>query len=221
MAKPIWVYRAPLANRRVADNEYRLWTMMRESTFELVRKQEAISSSEELAGRDWLEAYRWMMVQMAERIPGYRGQFPIWAWQSPKPDLRTAMCNHWPRPAVLVEWRAPVESVLLSNFYLWHSVLNKWYLSMTEAEGEAWNERARQVTGLQHASYEELPEDLRECVHQSWQRIFNTDSENYDPDWLGNDPRVQAVVPEMRFDQVIRARYLPEDPNCSHWNKDE
>jgi hypothetical protein len=181
---------------------------MEPSTFDQVLEQGAISGRADFVYEFHASAYRWMMDQMQLRIPGYSGQYPVWAWQSPRPDLRWTMFREWARPAVLVEWAAPFESVLLSDFDLWHTVLNKTFLSPDGERHDAWDQRVLHETGRAGTWYDDLPTHLQAEVRQSWQQIFAFESLELDPDWWGAERWIQAVVPELRLDQVIQVREL-------------
>jgi hypothetical protein len=94
---------------------------------------------------------------------------PIWAWfqyenaRRKRPDLRRSA--HLPSGTcgVLLELDLSEDQVLLSDFELWHYVLNRWYLPQTSAEArEAWKENP--TTGFDVAT-----------LNASWQRIFDLD----------------------------------------------
>jgi hypothetical protein len=176
--------------------------------FDQVLEHGSVSGSAEYVDEYFAPYYRWMMDQMAQRIPGYDGQFPVWAWHSPKPDLRWTMFRGWPRPALLVEWCAPAKLVLLSDHDLWHAVLNKFYLSPGREGHDDWERRVYQETGRTSTRFADLPPHLQAEVRQSWQLIFEFVSLALDPDWWGAERWIQAVVPEMRLDLVILAREL-------------
>ena len=91
--------------------------------------------------KEFRPAYRWMRRQMAERLGDCRGQYPVWAWLQPKPDLRRG--GHLPQGmiGVRLEFIVPAQEVLLSDFSAWHMVLNDGYLALSEGESDAFYER--------------------------------------------------------------------------------
>lgn len=97
--------------------------------------------------------------------PPHGVRYPIWAWlqyesaAKRRPDLRRA--GHLPSgsPGVLIEFDAGEDQVLLSDFDLWHYVLNRWYLPQTPMEAKDENERG-------------LPAPSALQLANSWQRIF-------------------------------------------------
>ena len=74
------------------------------------------------------EAYAWYVDQAKKRIENWIETRPIWVWTE-KPDLRSwktsqssscAQINQY----VLLTLEIPNDQILLSNFDLWHFVLN-------------------------------------------------------------------------------------------------
>ncbi|MBL9046786.1 MAG: DUF3841 domain-containing protein [Tabrizicola sp.] len=108
-------------------------------------------------------AYSWMCRQMVLRLPpAPKGcVLPVWAWYQardaarPRPDLRTS--GHLPRgtKAVLLTLALPEDQVLLSDFDLWHAILNN------HAIPDAATERRDKAGGLDREA--------------SWNRIFDLD----------------------------------------------
>ncbi len=153
-------------------------------------------------------AYRWMVRQMERRLPGYhKGRYPVWAWHTPKPDMRISSYRLPPgEEAVRLTLEIPDEEaagrVLLSGFEDWHSPLNNWYLWLSDEEYEWWKKLAGE-----HRHQTEVPGHLQEMIHRSWERVFDlealdraarTDPEVYEP------PRVQATFAEIRLKEVVK-----------------
>ena len=107
---------------------------------------------------------------------------PIWVWQQwenrarRRPDLRAA--GHLPKGTrgVRVEIQVQDNCVLLSDFDLWHYVLNYWYLPRTENEGEAFERRLARAglspVGCNHGNPPHSARFRRE-IEKSWERIFD------------------------------------------------
>jgi len=94
--------------------------------------------------------------------------------------------------AVRLELELPQNRVLLSDFEDWHHVLNNGYSSYTEAEADAFYQRAKTLSKAQY----------RREVQASWQRIFEFGKG--DPEWRG-DPEtkaIQATFWEIRLEDV-------------------
>ncbi len=156
-------------------------------------------------------AYRWLMGQMRERLPDCSGRrYPIWAWHTPKPDMREVgyyspgeMCV---RLTLDIADEEASRRVLLSGFdaWGWH-VLNNWYLDVSDEEYEWWDKLAPRRFD------EELSPCLQEIVHRSWERIF--DLELLDraarEDWETYSPlRVQATFEEIRIEEVVKVEHF-------------
>lgn len=182
----------------------RLWTLQSWRAWEVFQQRGVLRADGRRAWRDLRFHYRWMMTQMAERIPGYTGRFPIWAWHDPKPDLRATHYFSGGQRVVRIEFVVPDERGLLSDFETWHIPLNWGYLSdaCNEAELDAdwdwWEERSG------GARWEELSPELQSEVMQSWKRIF-------DLDWIHSCPGIhgglgtQAVLEEVWMSEVVKA----------------
>jgi hypothetical protein len=143
-------------------------------------------------------AYEWMHRQMALRVASYGGGPLLWAWLTPKPDLRRG--GHLPAraPGVRVEFRADSDDVLLSHFLAWHAVLNDGFLAWNEAEYDSFHER--------HAGCCAGSEWSAAChaeVERSWQRVFDLDTLATDTDWNG-DLLIQAVLEAVPLRDVTR-----------------
>lgn len=148
--------------------------------------------------QDFIDPYRWMIEQMAARgidVPSSR--FPIWAWRvarsvtRPRPDLRSS--GHMPRgtPAVCIELDAPSELVLLSQFELWHGVLNGFFVAKDKDEMDA-HQRLH-------------PSRRAVTVQQSWSRIFDLEFGAVDH-WGPVETRlIQACLPVLRREWVCLA----------------
>ena len=167
--------------------------------------------------KEFLEPYLWMAEQMEKRLKVPRpsqGCMPIWAWEQwegadrRKPDLRAG--GYLPRgvEGVRVECRLDDRRVLLSDFDLWHYVLNYWYLPTSERDGNAFDKKLAEVglsfyksnhsNPLPHARY-------RREIERSWERIF-------DVTWadrggvIANPPKqksIQATLWEICFENVV------------------
>lgn len=126
-------------------------------------------------------SYRWMCLRMEEKFhfhnyPSSDAPPPIWAWVK-KPDLRNS--GHF-KPgtlAVRIEFNAPDDLVLVSNFEAWHMVLNNSIISEDEKD------------------YDKTHPDI--VVRESWKKIFN-------PDIIGFDRALQACMPYIKNEWVVR-----------------
>jgi hypothetical protein len=116
-----------------------LWTVQTREVWEEFQRKGVLRAEGRRVIPEFREAYQWLMEQMKERLPGYSGRYPLWAWYHPKPDLRYAGLLPRGTRGVRIEFVAPVDRILLSDFDAWHAVLNKGFLALDEAEDEAFD----------------------------------------------------------------------------------
>ena len=74
-----------------------------------------------------------------------------------------------------LELAIPRDQVLISNFDTWHSVLNHRFLSLSEGEGEAWDDELK-MSGSEWRWSGPLPEPWDRWMQQSWERIFDVEA---------------------------------------------
>lgn len=147
------------------------------------------------------EAYHWLIGQMEQRVERYpKGRFPLWAWLV-KPDMRTFKHRFYGSESqVRIGFRIPRSRVLLHDYVSWHCVLNRFPLSLCEAEYNRfernWNEQT---------------------IRRTWERIFDFDLLALsDPDWSGpvDDLDVQATFAELYAHEVFSMKvYQPRGPS--------
>lgn len=146
------------------------------------------------------EPYAWMRGEMAARIPGYRGGWPIWCWVRPKPSLwQEAITTPMGAPCVRLELRLPSNRLLCSDFGVWHFPLNRSPVCFTEAEDAWWDAHP--------AHYDLMDDTLRAQVRATWPRIFDLDAILRSPSYHDGDASrqdVQAVVEELSMEDVVR-----------------
>ena len=131
------------------------------------------------------EEYSWIKSAMIKHgvIPSsYEEVWPIWAWylidgKRHAPDLRCTGFAAKGTPLVRIEFEIERKNVLLSDFSLWHSVLNKWFIGENEEEeNEYWN------------NLDNFP---RKRLETSWEKIFLIDEIRNNP-WLCT-PELQSI----------------------------
>ena len=161
-------------------------------------------------GRDFPLQYRWMREQIGKRLAGYGGKCPVWCW-SEKPDMRMTCWAAGGTEVVRLEVEVPEERVLVSDFELWHFPLNNGYLSRNKADDEEFDAEVERRTGKEFARWHEeiFPEDLRERLLDSWERIFpdRWGEIEVEEEWHASPPgnRLQAIVEEISVGEVLRA----------------
>ena len=135
-------------------------------------------------------SYDWLIPEMEKRI-GKRPKgvsYPVWAWhtrdwQHKKPDLRQAGYDTPGTKCVCIELEIPDNQVVLTDYDIWHFVLNSWYFDGSYSE-EEWEKL--------HAKYDRLNKDVRERIKiQSWQKVF--DVSPFENEWCQRGRYVQAT----------------------------
>ena len=160
-----------------------LWTIQSLQAWEELQTRGVLrASTENVSEAAWLPAYRWMTQQMRSRIgfPPGKDCRPIWSWYrwhglERKPDLRCRGHLSKGEKGVRLELDFPAQRVLLSDFSLWHYVLNYWYLPSSIADGDAFEAELAGL-GLSFFSRKPLPvESHHRRIVSSWDRIFDLD----------------------------------------------
>ena len=131
----------------------------------------------------YLAAYQWMIRQMEVRKirKPFDKAFPIWAWYQwngvakRMPDLRYRGHLSPGSRGVRIKFETDDALVLLSDFDLWHYVLNYWYLSTSMAEGNRFDRELKRI-GLDYYEMKPLPnEEYHRRIERSWEKIFDLD----------------------------------------------
>lgn len=138
-------------------------------------------------GKDARPAYRWLIQQMSDRIDGYHGGYPIWAWPE-KPDLRRSKYAMWNgRLSVRIGFRVQRSRALIFDLDTWHCILHGGPITLCEQEfnlSDHWN-----------------PGQIK----QTWQRVFDLPLlERANSAWLGPAPRdTQVVLGEIYLSDIF------------------
>jgi hypothetical protein len=164
----------------------------------------------------WDSPYQWMIRQMEQRIapPSTPGAYPVWAWlqwenaKRPKPDLRAG--GHLPKceSGVRIEFECPGSFALLSDFDLWHFVLNYWYLPESEVEGDEFEAQLAE-RGFSFFETKPLPNRVyHDTIVASWDKIFDLDWSESEIAMPRSEKSIQATVWELNADQVRNHDYF-------------
>ena len=195
-----------------------LWTVQSARAWAKLQQDGVLRADARRVLRCYRMAYEWMGREMEDRLgcrPSERAQ-PIWAWYQwngathRTPDLRC--CGYMPKDewCVRIELEVSDRLALLSDFELWHYVLNYWYLPPSLKDAEAF-EAELSRHGLSCRRTKPLPDKAYHTkVAASWSRIF-------DLDWVDRarsiarpmvEKCIQATLWELRPDQVKDVRFF-------------
>ena len=184
-----------------------LWTIKTVDEMSILDHQGFLSCDERFVDSDFLSAYGWMAKKLSQKVPktATNPRYPIWLWKcwdkhkSCKPDLRV----RWGRRGeelVLVKLDISEELILLSEFDLWHYVLNKWFLPKDKKEFELYRNL---IAG--DKKFEQLEEKEKEFIKKSWDRVLSWDSlDNSFHNKLGSS--IQAVTWEIKKEWILHTR---------------
>ncbi len=189
-----------------------LWTIQSIDAWRVCQFSGTLHCDSRFIDDEFADAYVWMAEQMHKRLQYYpsRRAFPLWAWYQwdgecrRKPDLR---CNgHLPRgtKGVRIEFDIDNNCVLLSDFELWHYVLNYWYLPATLMDGKTFEEKLENV-GLSFYKMKPLPDPMyHNTIMESWERIFELDW--YEKDLVAPkvEKSIQATLWKITMENVRR-----------------
>ena len=132
-------------------------------------------------------AYNWLRKELSNRIEGYSGDAPIWAWLV-KPNIREYMRRLWVEQKpdwILVHARVPLKRMLLSCYDMWHSPLNN-----------------APIIPIKEWDDNELFYNNQENIEATWHRVFDF---NYTP-WMveeaGCSRRVQVCADRIYLNEV-------------------
>lgn len=138
---------------------------------------------------------------MAKRIGTDSRRCPTFAWyrydsKHPRPDLRST--GHLPTGThgVRIEIKVADEQVLLSDFNMWHSVLNQSYLSGNEKEGQQIEAQLKADTLI------------RQMIEDSWNRIFDLNFGDWRSWGKRSERIIQACVESVSLEQVRRVDHF-------------
>jgi hypothetical protein len=195
-----------------------IWSILTEPAWDELRQKGRLEAKARHVDNDYLAAYAWMVSQMERRLAIPRPSvdaMPIWAWWQwcgvrRRPDLRAGW--HLPKGTRGVRFELEVENdrVLLSDFDLWHYVLNYLYLPKTERGGNLFEKKLARMGLSVYACNHNRPlahAKCRRAVERSWDRIF--DLSWTDPRHLtvkkANERSIQGTLWEIRFEDVVAA----------------
>lgn len=185
-----------------------LWTIQNWEIWEVFQSSGVLRQEPQFVPIHFVDAYRWMADKMEKHIgpAPASGQFPVWAWYQTgfgkrRPDLREGGWLPKGQRGVRIEFEVPGSKVLLSDFVLWHYVLNGGYLAQSEEDYYAF---AKVVDQFRQKKGCPLPLRLSRKIEQSWDRVL--DLEWFD-EFMTDEPdhkMIQATLWELRIEAVLR-----------------
>lgn len=191
-----------------------VWSIQPLAAWQSLQATGVLRTDPALIDPDFLRAYQWLVVQMQSRIgaPPSGCHFPVWCWyqwqdvEKRKPDLRAGGHLSKGQHGVLLTLTIPENAVLLSDFDLWHYVLNYWYLPQSSAESDAFADELAAAGLDPHCTRPLLDPTYHRRIEASWQRIFDL---NWSAPEIASpkaEKQIQGVTWEITLVQVKKVQ---------------
>ena len=151
------------------------------------------------------EKYRCLNRKMTTRIgsPPQGVIYPVWAWYKQngrhcKPDLRSERrgCGSENENYTCIELEVPENQVLLSDFDIWHIILNDGLISDSEEESQAQEALYNALSAAQKRAYKD----------KTWERVF--DVSPLKNGWTICGEWVQATCWDLRREFILSVRFF-------------
>ncbi len=173
-----------------------LWSIQTIKAWEILSKKGIIYTDQRYIPNAFKEPYRWMSEQTESHIGNvpYKNAKPLWGWyqwsnnKKKKPDLRSSGLLSAGSKGVRIQIEINENEVLLSDFELWHFVLNYWYLPSPEEDENKFDHLIGTYSWTNPA-----PSYLHSKIVKSWNRIFNVNGKN----------SIQATLWNIKIEQVM------------------
>ena len=148
------------------DERVKLWTMQTRDVWESLQRTGVYRTDTALCwmAEELPHAYSWLAREMTKRVgpPPQGVDYPVWAWymqngRHKKPDLRSERWCYGPgdEDYCCIELEIAPQRVLLSDFDVWHSVLNNGLISDTEEEDAALEAFHASLADAEKTAYKE------------------------------------------------------------------
>lgn len=108
---------------------------------------------------------------------------------------------------VRIEFEKPESEVLLSDFDLWHCVLNYWYIADNKKQRSIFINLLK-TENIQFIDKEKYTPELREMVENSWSKIFDM---NYDSEYTTVEFRkkqIQATFWNLKSTEITKVDFF-------------
>lgn len=182
----------------------RLWTIQPKEVYDILKNNgEFICdiTKSSLFDEYFKRSYDWLITKMDEKNINHPigVDYPIWAWHTmdwkhEKPNLLEDYYGEKGEELICLELEVPDEDVLLSDFNLWHFVLNDSWIDDSKNEMEY---------DLMHEQYDKLsPLEREQLKKDSWNKIFDITPITYG-DWVSIGRYVQACFWKLKLEYVI------------------
>lgn len=196
----------------------RLWIIQHYQAYNKLLETGVLRANENYCYSDFRLAYDWMVEKMKHNglVPSAGVNYPIWAWykwegKSKRRDMRESGYAEWGEKIVQLTIEVDDKYVLLSDFDLFHYVLNYWYLPIDIKEQENF-EREYTDYGFEWKDLQDFNirtknmKDIRRKIEKGWDRIFDLEREDENLIYGSNSNKsIQATFWELKLEQIVKA----------------
>lgn len=200
----------------------KLWTIQHEEAYRKFEETGILRADERyLFCKDTCRyAYDWISDQMIARIgppPVADIKYPIWAWyqwegKRKRRDLRCSGYAKRGTPLVQIEFEVPVKDILLSDFDVWHYVLNYFYIPENDSDDDAFSNKHKEACKLNWSvefenSDPRLLQMLSE-IRESWSKVFELEKAFERGFYAKDFQSIQATLWQITMKQVCKVEYF-------------
>ena len=162
-------------NRRI-----KAWCNMSYATYQLLLEKGELQVPKSFAQDEWFNferAYDWM-IRLMDRVglkPPINDISPWWFWLDGHcAQEATPVQQDMPEyeDGCAVQLSLPASEVLLSDFDLWHYVINGWYLGKGEEDSSEFDALC-EALGSEGYFHDCPSEELRQRMLKGWLKIFD------------------------------------------------
>lgn len=146
---------------------------------------------------DFRRPYEWLNKTLSKKNKHFKkNEYHFWGWIE-KPDLRTH--RHYMeknKTYNLLTLNIPDELIVLSDYQLWHFVLNGSLLYKSEKQYKQFSQKHK----MDYHNYWKLSnKKMKKEIEESWEEIFKVKFKN-------NKHNIQAHFPAIKNDYIIEVK---------------
>jgi hypothetical protein len=196
MTKPLPLSRSAALMAASPETLVRVYSLQHPDAWDAARKEGFLTGNHPFVDDvdGFRPAYEWMRDRMAEVIPDFSGDLPVWAWLK-RPSAKPMPFSYG--PTIRITALVPRRRLLLSDYDAFNAVLNEGYIADSDADEAAFIQAGRP----------------RPRMLASWSRIFDLSPRTGEAAKLWKQPiNVQACIDRIYLDEVAAVRRIPNRP---------
>ena len=187
----------------------RMWTLQHKDAVEQLKSNGHLTVQPEYSFPDskqrWkLAAYEWMKGEMQQRIPGYKGELPVWCGLSD-----SSVSENYDRNTndILLRVEVPMERALIHFRHGWENVLESF--QAIGKDGEFTGSRNPYLVANEadqrevHSKNCRIPSHSKDEYRASWKKIFDLGLATSNGFCWAQGSPLQAVLPLLYLDDVM------------------